>query len=35
MTKGIITSNMCNVSTKVPRIEDIEFISKLAKSLFI
>jgi hypothetical protein len=35
MIKGIIMSNVCNVSIKVPRIEDIEFISKLAKSLFI
>jgi hypothetical protein len=28
-------SDMCKISIKVPRIEDIEFIPKLAKSLFI
>jgi hypothetical protein len=27
--------NVCEISIKVLRIEDIEFISKLAKSLFI
>jgi hypothetical protein len=28
-------SNVCKISIKVPRIEDIEFTPKLAKSLFI
>jgi hypothetical protein len=28
-------SNLCKISIKVLRIEDIEFINKLAKSLFI
>jgi hypothetical protein len=28
-------SNACKISIKVPRIEDIELIPKLAKSLFI
>jgi hypothetical protein len=28
-------SNVCKISIKVPRIYDIEFIPKLAKSLFI
>jgi hypothetical protein len=27
-------SNVCKISIKVPRIEDIEFIPKLAKRLF-
>jgi hypothetical protein len=27
-------SNVCKISIKVTRIEDIEFIPKLAKSLF-
>jgi hypothetical protein len=27
--------NVCKISIKVSRIEDIEFIPKLAKSLFI
>jgi hypothetical protein len=28
-------SNVCNISIKVPRIYDIQFIPKLTKSLFI
>jgi hypothetical protein len=28
-------SNVCNVLIKVPRIKNIELISKFAKSLFI
>jgi hypothetical protein len=28
-------SNVCKISIKVPGIEDIKFIPKLAKSLFI
>jgi hypothetical protein len=28
-------SNVCKISIKVPKIKDIEFIFKLAKSLFI
>jgi hypothetical protein len=35
MIKGIYMSNVCKVSIKVSRIVDIEFIPKLAKSLFI
>jgi hypothetical protein len=35
MIKGIQISYVCKISIKVPRIEDIEFIPKLAKSLFI
>jgi hypothetical protein len=35
MIKGIYMSYVCKISIKVPRIEDIEFNPKLAKSLFI
>jgi hypothetical protein len=35
MIKGIRMSNVCTISIKVSRIENIEFIPKLAKSIFI
>jgi hypothetical protein len=35
MIKGIYMSYACKLSIKVSRIENIEFIPKLAKGLFI
>jgi hypothetical protein len=35
MIKVIYMSYVCKILMKVPRIENIEFIPKLAKSLFI
>jgi hypothetical protein len=34
MIKGIYMGYVCKISIKVPRIKNIEFIPKLAKSFF-